>query len=695
MLLERDTEGMTTGPMNRLADATSPYLLQHADNPVDWYEWGEDALAEARTRDVPIFLSVGYAACHWCHVMERESFEDASVATYLNDHFVSIKVDREERPDVDTIYMDAVQAMTGSGGWPMSVFLTPDGRPFYAGTYFPDSPRHGMPSFRQVLEGIHDAWIARRDEVEHQGTQVARAISTSIPSSDDTELDRSIQDDAYAVVVGGFDERWGGFGSAPKFPQPMTLRWLLRQHARGRAGALEMVTTTLARMGSGGIRDHVGGGFARYSTDERWRIPHFEKMLTDNAQLLQLYVEAWQVTGASTFRTVADQTAVYLIGDMQQPEGGFSSSQDADSDGVEGAYYTWSWDELLRAIGEPLARALGATPSGNLDGLNVLWRADTFSGVESIDPSPADKSDEIDHALGVLREIRATRTPPAIDDKVVAAWNGLVIAALAQAARATGHAPYLEAAVRAAGFVTDHMRLNGRLRRTWRAGRASAEAFLDDYALLGTGLLGLYEATGDPRWFREASWCSDQIKNRFGDPRGGFFLTADGTDRLVTRPREIVDTATPSGNAAAAELLARLALFTGDAQREDAARAAVSAVSGEARRHPTAFGHTLGVIDLLEGPNQQIAVVGPNSSSLREMREEVDSRFLPNAVLAIGIDGDAQARETVPLLQGRSPKDGHPTAFVCERFICAAPTDDPAVLATNLASIQSGIDQGS
>jgi len=694
MLLERDTEGMTTGPRNRLADATSPYLLQHADNPVDWYEWSEDALAAARTRDVPIFLSVGYAACHWCHVMERESFEDASVATYLNDHFVSIKVDREERPDIDTVYMDAVQAMTGSGGWPMSVFLTPDGRPFYAGTYFPDAPRHGMPSFRQVLEGIHDAWIARRDEVERQGTQVAGIISTGIPSSEDSGLDRSIQDDAYAVVVRGFDERWGGFGSAPKFPQPMTLRWLLRQHTRRRVGALEMVTTTLARMGTGGIRDHVGGGFARYSTDARWRIPHFEKMLSDNAQLLQLYVEAWQVTGESTFRTVADQTAAYLIGDMQQPEGGFSSSQDADSDGVEGAYYTWSWDELLHAIGEPSARALGATPNGNLEGLNVLWRADTSSGGESVDDPLEDKSDDTDRALRVLREIRASRTPPATDDKVVAAWNGLVIAALAQAARATGHTPYVEAAVRAAGFVTDHMRPDGRLGRTWRAGRASAEAFLDDYALLGTGLLGLYEATGDVRWFREASWCGEQIRQRFGDPRGGFFLTAEGTDRLVTRPREIVDTATPSGNAAAAELLARLALFTGEAELEDAARAAVGVVSAQARQHPTAFGHTLGVIDLLEGPNQQIAVVGPTLSSVREMRGEVDTRFLPNAVLAIGVVGEAQARGTVPLLHGRSAKDGHPTAFVCERFVCAAPTDDPAVLGTKLASIQGGISRG-
>jgi uncharacterized protein YyaL (SSP411 family) len=681
---------MDDRPKNRLATASSPYLLQHASNPVDWYPWGTDALEAAHDRNVPVFLSVGYAACHWCHVMERESFEDRSTAAYLNEHFVSIKVDREERPDVDAIYMDAVQAMTGSGGWPMSIFLTPDGKPFYAGTYFPDTPRHGMPSFRQVLEGIEAAWHSRRDDVEAQGSQVAEAIRRAATSADEGTLDPSLDDDAFSTIAPRFDPRWGGFGGAPKFPQPTVLRWLLRQHLRGRPGALEMVTTTLDRMANGGIDDQVGGGFYRYSTDDRWLVPHFEKMLSDNAQLLQLYVEGWQVTRNDHFRVIARRTAAYLMRELQQPGGGFSSSQDADSDGVEGAFYTWSWDALLASMEPATAEALGASPEGNWDGVNVLWRPESSSAIADRQGLSALALDvDLERALEALFRTRSDRVAPTVDDKVVAAWNGLTIGALAIAGRALDAPTYVEAAIACAGFLLAHLRPDGRLVRTWRDGRSSADGFLDDYALVGNGLLRLYEATGDTKWFREAEWCATEILHRFGDPDDdGFFLTADDADPLVVRPREVVDTATPSGSAAAAELLTRLALFTGDRELEDAASRTIRGVANDARRHPLAFAHTLGVADLLRGPNQQIAIVGPEGHSLDVMRQTVDARFMPNAVLAVGTDVGRNPADIVPLLHDRSATGSRVTAFVCERFVCAAPTTDPATLAASLASTE-------
>jgi uncharacterized protein len=682
---------MKDQPRNRLATATSPYLLQHASNPVHWYPWGNDAFAAARDRNLPVFLSIGYSACHWCHVMERESFEDQATAAYLNEHFVSIKVDREERPDVDTIYMDAVQAMTGSGGWPMSVFLTPDGKPFYAGTYFPDAPRHGMPSFRQVLEGIEAAWHSRRDDVEAQGAHVAEAIRQASSSADAGTLDPSIDDDAFSAIASRFDPRWGGFGGAPKFPQPTVLRWLLRQHVRGRPGALEMVTTTLDRMADGGINDQVGGGFYRYSTDDRWLVPHFEKMLSDNAQLLQLYVEAWQVTQNDRFKAVAHRIAAYLIRDLQQPDGGFSSSQDADSDGVEGAFYTWSWDALRNAMEPATAEALGASPEGNWDGVNVLWRPEQSTAVADRHGLSASALDaDVDRALEALFRMRSDRVAPMVDDKVVASWNGIAIGALAIAGRALDAPAYLEAAIASAVFLVAHLRPDGRLVRTWRDGRTSADGFLDDYALVGNGLLRLYEATGETRWFLEAEWCAGEILDRFGDPDDGFFLTAEDADPLVIRPREVVDTATPSGSAAAAELLARLASFTGEASLEDVAARTVRRVANGARRHPLAFAHSLAVADSLRGPNQQIAIVGSDGRSLDAMRRAVDTRFLPNAVLAVGTLAGGEPADVVPLLRGRPAAGGKATAYICEHFVCAAPTTDPATLAATLAPTEHG-----
>jgi uncharacterized protein YyaL (SSP411 family) len=546
-----------------------------------------------------------------------------------------------------------------------------------------------MPSFRQVLEGIEAAWDSRREDVEAQGSHVAEAIRRASGAVDEGTLDPSIDDDACSAIAPRFDARWGGFGGAPKFPQPAVLRWLLRQHLRGRPGALEMVTTTLARMADGGIDDQVGGGFYRYSTDDRWLVPHFEKMLSDNAQLLQLYVEAWQVTRNDRFKAIAHRIAAYLIRELQQPGGGFSSSQDADSGGVEGAFYTWTWDALRTVMEPATAEALGASPEGNWEGVNVLWRPESSAAVADRHGLSASALDaDVDHALEALFRRRSARVAPAVDDKVVAAWNGITIGALAIAGRALDAPTYLEAAIACAGFLMARLRPDGRLVRTWRDGRTSADGFLDDYASVGNGLLRLYEATGETKWFREAEWCTAEILDRFADPDDGFFLTAEDADPLVVRPREVVDTATPSGSAAAAELLARLASFTGEPAFEDAAARTVRRVANDARRHPLAFAHSLAVADILRGPNQQIAIVGPDERSRGAMRGEVDARFMPNAVLAVGTGIDTGGADIVPLLHGRSTAGGQATAYVCERFVCAAPTTDPATLAATLASTE-------
>ncbi|MGH2766942.1 MAG: thioredoxin domain-containing protein, partial [Actinomycetota bacterium] len=443
---------------NRLARATSPYLLQHADNPVDWFEWGEEALRRAHHEDRPILLSVGYAACHWCHVMERESFEDPEIAGLMNEHFVCIKVDREERPDVDAIYMDAVQTMSGHGGWPMTVFLTPDGRPFFAGTYFPPDDRHGLPGFPRVLRAVAEAWRDKREDLLRQGHRVIETIGRG-PASSEEPLTEEVLRAAFTALRNGFDEEWGGFGDAPKFPQPMTIELLLRCHLRGWGGALDMVTLTLDRMAAGGIRDHVGGGFHRYAVDRTWLVPHFEKMLYDNAQLARQYLHAWQVTGCEPYRRVATGTLDSLLREMRHPDGGFFSSQDADSEGEEGKFFAWTWDELVGVVGTDLAEALGAGPEGNWEGRNVLWR-------------PSGEADVPDEALRRLFEARERRVRPATDDKVMAGWNGLAISALAGTGRALGASHYVEAAAAAADFVLSFLRRgDGRLLRAWRDGR--------------------------------------------------------------------------------------------------------------------------------------------------------------------------------------------------------------------------------
>jgi len=678
-------------PTNSLAKETSPYLLQHARNPVDWYPWGSEALERAGREDKPILLSIGYAACHWCHVMERESFEDPATAADMNGSFVCIKVDREERPDLDAIYMDAVQAMTGHGGWPLTAFLTPDGKPFFAGTYFPNEERHGMPAFRRVLAAVADAWRNRREELERQGASVVEAIGrAAAPVEPDDPLSEDVLRQAFQGLRRSFDPRWGGFGNAPKFPQPMALEFLLRCHLRGEAGALEMLTTTLDRMAAGGMYDQIGGGFHRYSTDVRWHVPHFEKMLYDNAQLARLYTRAWQVTGLERYRRIATETCEYLLREMRHPEGGFFSSQDADSEGVEGKFFVWSWDELVSVGGEAVATVLGAAPNGNWEQTNVLWRPREVEAVAAEHGLRAEELErEVDVARARLREIRERRVHPATDDKVIAAWNALAVSALAEAGRALGEPSYVTAAARAADFVLTRLRDDDdRLLRTWRDGRAAVPGFADDHALMAQACLTLYETTFELRYFREARALADELLRLFEDgERGGFFQAGSDAETLVVRPKELYDNAVPSGNSAAAEVFLRLAALTGEAEYERAGASALRLVRDGMARASVAFGHALSALDLFLSPAREVAIVGdPNDQQTQALAAEVTvKRFLPNVVLAVAAPDDEESRDAVALLRGRAPVDGRPAAFVCERFACQLPVTDPEALASQLA----------
>jgi uncharacterized protein YyaL (SSP411 family) len=655
---------------NRLAAETSPYLLQHAHNPVDWYPWGPEALERARNEGKPILLSIGYAACHWCHVMESESFEDEATALLMNEHFVSIKVDREERPDLDSIYMDAVQAMTGSGGWPMTVFLTPDGTPFFAGTYFPKEDRHGLPAFSKVLAALAEAWRDRRGEVVEQGRKVVAAIAHKSAVEGSTgPLDEEVLLAAHSGLRQAFDPVNGGFGGAPKFPQPMTLEFLLRCQLRGYPGSIEMLERTLDGMAGGGIYDQLGGGFHRYSVDDRWHVPHFEKMLYDNAQLARLYTRAWQVTGHERYRRVAEETLDYLLREMRHPEDGMFSSQDADSEGEEGKFFAWTWDQLVRVAGEVAARYFGASPGGNWeDGMNVLWTL-----------SPDDRDERSRRALFEARE---ERVRPATDDKVLAAWNGMAISAFAEAGRVLGRQDYVSAATATADFVLARMRDGaGRLLRSWREGSAGRPGYLDDYALMSEACLTLYETTFDARYFLEARNLADEMIRLFRDDAGdGYFQTGSDAEALVIRPKELFDNAVPSGNSVAAMVLQRLALFTGDAGYERAAHSALQAVRDLMPRAPSMFGQALSALDLYLSRSNEVAIVGdPAGEDTRALVDEVRRKFRPNLVLAVGTEADG-----VPLLADRIMKNGVATAYVCERFACQMPVTDPEALSAQL-----------
>jgi uncharacterized protein len=668
-------------PANRLATETSPYLLQHAHNPVDWYPWGEEALTRARDEDKPIFLSIGYAACHWCHVMERESFEDEATAQLLNDGFVAIKVDREERPDLDAIYMDAVQQMTGHGGWPMSVFLTPEGKPFYGGTYFPDQPRHGMPSFRQVLEGVLAAWRERRSEIEQAGAGLVDALNRQQALGDGQQPAPWMLDSAMVGLERDFDAHNGGWGGAPKFPQPMAIEWLLSEHLRtADARPLAMARRSLDAMAAGGIYDHLGGGFARYATDAAWLVPHFEKMLYDNALLARAYVHAWQLTNEPRYREVAEQTLGFMEREMLTDEGGFISSLDADTEGEEGATYVWTKPEIDALLGDEadlFSAAYGVTAEGNWEGRTILSRVGP--GLDAAEEA------RLRAARETLLEARSERPQPGRDTKVLAAWNGLAIAAFADAAAAFGEPRLAALAGRAADLVLGRLRdADGRLRRSWKDGQARSAGVLEDYAHMADGLLALYQASFDERWFVAARELADQMLARFSDPTGGFFDTAEDHEALVSRPKGMQDNATPSGGAMATNVLLRLAALTGEGRYRDAAERALTRVAPAAVRYPTAFAHWLNALQLALGRLDEVAIVGDlESAGGRALLEVLRREHRPLAVVAAAADPTATV---VPLLREREPRNGRPTAYVCHGFSCRQPVTEPAALAAQLAA---------
>jgi hypothetical protein len=682
---------------NRLAGETSPYLLQHAHNPVDWYPWGEEALARASDEGKPIFLSIGYAACHWCHVMERESFEDEETAAQLNRDFVAVKVDREERPDLDAIYMDAVQAMTGQGGWPMSVFLTPDGRPFYGGTYFPGDRRYGMPSFRDVLAGVSRAWHEEREEVERTGGQLAQAIAQQAAAAATAAGGSALLSEPGgldAAVLGlerSFDAAHGGWGGAPKFPASMTIEFLLRRHATGGdARALAMARRTLDAMADGGIHDQLGGGFARYATDAIWLVPHFEKMLYDNAQSARVYLHAWQITGERRYREVVAGILDHLLRDMRTTDGAFASSLDADSEGGEGASYLWTQHEIEELLGgeAPLfSAAYDVTPEGNWEGRTILRRVrDDAALAAEHGGSESDIAERLGEARARLLARRQERPQPARDDKALAAWNGLAIAALAEASRVLARDDYRAAAEEAADFLTTALRdPDGTLRRSWKDGRASAMGVLEDHTHLADGLLALYEATFDERWFVLARELTDRVLERFADPAGGFFDTSDDHEQLFTRPKGLQDNALPSGNAMAATVLLRLAALTGEGRYRDAAETALASVGGVALRYPTGFSQWLIALDLAARPIDELAVVGDLSlAAASELLGVAHEAYRPQLVLAATSE---PALSVIPLLAERPMIDGRPTAYLCRGFACRRPVTSAGELRLQLGQL--------
>jgi uncharacterized protein YyaL (SSP411 family) len=670
---------------NRLIHETSPYLRQHAQNPVHWYSWGPEALERARQLDRPIFLSIGYSACHWCHVMEHESFEDPEVARILNEHFVSIKVDREERPDLDQIYMTAVQLMTGQGGWPMSMFLTPDLKPFYGGTYFPPDDRYGRPGFKRVLLALADAWQNRRNEVDEaagQRTEQLRLVTRL--ERREGELEPGLIAHAVNELARAFDARYGGFGSAPKFPHPMELRLLLRAWKRfGDDHALHMVRVTLDRMAMGGIYDHLGGGFARYSTDERWLVPHFEKMLYDNALLTVAYLEAYQATGELFYREVVEETLSWVLREMTSPEGPFYSTLDADSEGVEGKFYVWSLPQVEEVLGKDLADTFtyvyDVSEEGNWEGHNILHRSRTYAQDAGLLGMP---EPELRRRLGEARrklyEARSRRVWPGRDEKALTSWNGLMIAAFAQAAQVLENPAYADAAGHAADFILKRMRTaDGRLVRTYSAGfQPKLNGYLEDYSFLVDALISLYETTFELRWIESALDVARVMTEQFWDAaEGGFFFTGRDHEQLITRSKDPQDSAIPSGNSMAVTALLRLAKLTGRADLQEKAEETLRLFRGLLAGHPMAAGQMLVALDFYLGPVQEFAVVGdPGGADTRRVLHAVRAGFRPNKVVAVKpLTGtEAELDEMVPLLAGKAAQDGV-TTYVCQNLTCQAP----------------------
>lgn len=675
--------------INRLANETSPYLRQHADNPVDWYPWGDEALAKAKAENKPIFLSIGYAACHWCHVMAHESFEDEATAALLNRYFVNVKVDREERPDIDAIYMSAVQALTGHGGWPMSVWLTPEGEPFYGGTYYPDTPRHGMPSFSQVIERLGTVWQAQQDEVRNSAANIAKQLDRAFALNNGSPLTLKLFDDGRQELAKLFDQRRGGFGQAPKFPASMTIEWLLRLNLLdGDSFALHMAEHTLTMMANGGMYDQIGGGFARYSVDADWHVPHFEKMLYDNALLARVYLHAWQMTQNPLYRTVCIETLDWVLREMTHEDGGFYSSYDADSEGVEGKFYVWSKAELDSLLGDHagfIAAYYDVSERGNWEGVNVLRIERELEDVAAQFGLSEDEAiAAIQKAKCTLYGERSKRIWPGLDDKVLTSWNGLMLAAFAEAGVALGRTDYIEAAVKNATFLHKTMRQpNGRLLHAWMAGGdAKLNGYLEDYAYLADGLLALYQATFDEQWYVWAKALADMIVAHFGDPKGGFFDTSDDHEALLFRPKEIQDNATPSGNAMAANVLLTLGLYTGDATYGDTGEEIISGLYNIMAQYPRGFAKWLCGAWLVLSEPKEIAIIGDLADEATQaLIDVVRQAFRPNTVLAVG-----SADSAIPLLQNRAQLDGQPTAYVCQNFACQLPVATADALREQLNS---------
>ena len=695
--------------MNRLSNVTSPYLLQHAHNPVDWYPWGEEALSRARTENKPIFLSIGYAACHWCHVMAHESFEDPETAAFMNEHFVNIKVDREERPDIDAIYMQATVAMTGSGGWPMSVFLTPDLKPFYTGTYFPPVRRYNMPAFKDLLAGIARSWKEDPAEIERVSGQVSvhlqQALNANINSG--STFTQEDLDTALKSLIDTYDWEHGGWGAAPKFPQPMAIEFLFRRSVHSPIGRgmpegqgegentplipnpspdgrrnLNAALHALKSMARGGMYDVVGGGFSRYSTDNSWLVPHFEKMLYDNAQLVRAYLHAWQITGDDFFKRIVVESLDFIAREMTHPDGGFYSSLDADSEGEEGKFYVWSLEEIreiLQDDSEIFEAAYGITQRGNWEGKTVLQRAlddaslaARFPGQLDPDTVPAKLSESHSRLLAA----RATRIRPGTDDKILTAWNGLMLAAIADASRTIPEEElqnkYLLLATHNAEFLLGSLRLNGKLKRSWRDGKLTNEVFLEDYAALILGLLELYQTDFKDKWFAAAKELADEMIESFEDPNGGFYDTPKDSENLLLRPKDLQDNATPSGNALACEALLKLAAFTDNGKYRDLAEKALGLVADMAPRYPTAFARWLSAADFALGNVKQVAVLNEaQAEDGSDLIRFVQSAFRPNMIVAAS--AYPPSNESPSLLEDRPLKNGKATVYVCEGFVCKNP----------------------
>ncbi len=669
---------------NHLINETSPYLLQHAHNPVDWYPWGDEAFDKARRENKPVLLSIGYSACHWCHVMAHESFENEAIAQLMNDYFVNIKVDREERPDLDQIYMNAVQMMTHHGGWPMTVFLTPDAVPFYGGTYFPPQDRYNIPGFPRVLIGVAEAYRERQDEIRETGTSLITELRRlSETAGSDRPIEPELLDAAYSGMTRNYDSVNGGFGGAPKFPPAMALEFLLRT---GKPDALQLISHTCLKMANGGIYDQLGGGFHRYSTDSRWLVPHFEKMLYDNALLSRLYLHYFQVSGERFARETVEGILDYVLREMTHPLGGFYSTQDADSEGHEGKFFVWDIQEIRDVLGETAAARFcdyyNITESGNFEGKNIPNVTRTLEDVAVAHRiSVGELQASLNESKQTLFDRRERRVKPDRDEKILTAWNGLMMASFAEAGIVLNRPDYTDPARRNAEFVLSNLRADGMLLRTWKDGQAKFNAYLEDYAFLTEGLLTLFETTGEARWLHETLALTDRMIDEFWDnDGGGFFFTGKSHENLIVRSKDYFDNATPSGNSVAVLVLLRLATLTGRENYRNLAMAVLREVAGQAQRYPSGFGYALSAADFLLSTPKEVAIVGKDEADIRPLLEETWRRYLPNKVVAV----DFGEHPEIALLENRPLVNGLATAYVCEHFTCQQPVTDVTSLAAQL-----------